>query len=98
MEGPAAAGCLGCFLPSGRDVGPVGTLGVGGASEHTPVCPVPGTRHGEGGDTGAWTGPWVGCPYLGARCPYWRKGHIHVAFLGGDFAAQVPSREVGSSG
>lgn len=29
MEGPAAAGYLGCFLPSGRDVGPVGTLGGG---------------------------------------------------------------------
>lgn len=40
-------------------------------------------------------GPWAGCPYLGARCPYWRKGHIHVAFLGGDFAAQVPSRGSG---
>lgn len=52
MEGPAAAGCPGCFLPSGRDVGPVGTLGVGGASEHTPICPMPGTRHGAGGDTG----------------------------------------------
>lgn len=29
MEGPVAAGCPGCFLPSGRDVGPVGTLGGG---------------------------------------------------------------------
>lgn len=78
MEGPAAAGCPGCFLPSGRDVGPVGTLGGGrGFRAHADLSHAGHTArggwgHGRGRDPGRAVPTWAhGVPTGGRATSTW---------------------------